>query len=154
MTNRIWFGVGALVLASCMAQGPSAYPLYPNPEHPRRDDEVGVLNGPIAVLDGQEVADLGQTFALLPGCHSFRLLRTMGDSNMSGAAYVRSLPQQIFALRIESGHFYSFDATVPQFTAPVGSYRFGFSDRGANGSVIEARYCDPATAPVAPKPGT
>src|SRR5690348_4539068 len=104
MTNPIWFAVGALVVASCMAQGSGAYPMYPNPEHPRRDDEVGVLNGPIAVLDGQEVADLGRTFALLPGCHSFRLLRTVGDSNVSGTGYVASLPQQMLALKIEAGH--------------------------------------------------
>jgi len=145
-------GVSVLAAAACMTQGPRAYPLYPDPEHPRPDSEVGILDAPVAVMDGQEVSDKGRTFALPPGCHAFRLLRTIGENGVgTGTGYVATLPQRIFTLDVRPGHSYSFDSNVSPFVASIGSWRCGFSDQVSDGSVTVAHECDGTALPSLPE---
>jgi hypothetical protein len=135
--------------AACMGAAPRAVPLYPDAEHPRRDDEVGVLTGPIAVIDGKEVADLGRTFALLPGCHTFRLQRTTGELGAAtGASYTASLPQVMISLDVHPAHTYSFDYIVQPFTAPDGKADMGFTDHFPDGSVTAAKMCNGTPLPT------
>jgi hypothetical protein len=135
--------------AACMGTAPRPVPLYPDPEHARRDDEVGVLTGPIALVDGKEVADLGRTFALLPGCHTFRLLRTMGElGTATGASYTAPLPQVLISIEVQPAHTYSFDYTVQAFTAPDGKADMGFSDHHPDGSVTAAKMCNGTPLPT------
>jgi hypothetical protein len=144
-------GALTLVLAAgaCMGTAPRAVPLYPDPEHPRRDDEVGVLTGPIAIIDGKEVADLGRTFALLPGCHTFRLLRTTGDvSTGTGMGYTAPLPQVLISLDVQPAHLYTFDYIVQPFTAPDGKADMGFTDHLPDGSVTAAKMCNGTSLPT------
>ncbi len=162
-------GVSALTFAACLNRGPRAYPLYPDPAHPRSDAEVGVLNGPMAAIDGRDVADEGQSFALLPGCHSFRLLPTTrkvaqsgGTLAQSSRSYVTPLPQQVFSLDVQPGHSYTFDSLIVQ---PPHSWGFGsvvynqtahadviwgISARRTDGSATVAHACDGSAFPVLP----
>ncbi len=139
----LWL-VASVAAGGCIVKEPAPYPLYPlrpNGE-PRANDEVGVLVGPIAVVDGQNVASKGQTFALLPGCHSLRFLKTTGEVNAgAGAAYVASLPQAMLSIAIEAGHYYVFEGTIHDVGSPVASGTVGFTDRGPDGSAAPARGC-------------
>ena len=163
-------GAATVTFAGCLSRGPRAYPLYPDPGHPRSDAEVGVLNGPMATIDGRDVADEGQTFALLPGCHSFRLLPTTrkvaqsgGTLAQSASSYLTTLPQQVFSLDVQPGQSYSFD-TLP--VQPPHSWGFGsvvynrsatydviwgISSHRTDGSATVARACDGSPFPVLPK---
>ena len=142
-------GVSTLTVAACMAEGPRAYPLYPDPEQPRPTTEVGVLEAPAAVIDGQDVIDKGRTFALLPGCHRFKLLRSIGEVGIgTGTGYRATLPQRTFTLDVKPGHSYAFDSAVGPFVAATGSWRWGFSDQPGDGSITIARECDGAALPA------
>jgi len=163
-------GVSTVTFVACLNRGPRAYPLYPDPARPRSDAEVGILNGPMAAIDEREVADKGQTFALLPRCHSFRLLPTTRKVNQPGGgtlaqssgSYVTTLPQQLFSLDVQPGISYSFESVVvqPPHSAGFGSVvrnqdvrydvAWGISARRADGSATVARACDGSAWPVLP----
>jgi hypothetical protein len=148
-TRLVACGLSTLAGAACMTQGPRAYPLYPDPEHPRPDAEVGLLEAPVAIIDGQEVFDKGRIFALLPGCHSFKLLRSIGENGVgTGIGYRATLPQRQFTLDVRPGHSYSFDSSVGPFVAATGSWRWGFSDRPGDGSITAAHECNGAALPA------
>ena len=128
-------------IVGCIVKDPEPYPLYPH-QKPRPDDQVGVLVGPLAVVDGQNVSGKGQTFALLPGCHSFRLLQTTGEINSgSGSGYITSLPQATLSVLIKAGHYYTFETTLHEVGAPVGSVSMGIADRQRDGAVTPAQGC-------------
>ena len=118
--------------------------------------EVTVL--PLAVIDGQEVADKGRTFALLPGCHSFRLLRTIGQvSARGGGGYAATLPQRVFSLDVQPGHSYLFHWHYPALGsvihpvyAPDASNSWGIFDHRRDGSARVARACDGSALPPLP----
>jgi hypothetical protein len=133
------FGL-SLAAGGCILHGSSPYPLTPDGEE-RPDDQVGVLIGPIAVVDGQSVSDKGRTFALLPGCHSFRLLRTVGQVEANGGGYVTTLPQKTLSIQVEPGHYYTLETTFYSSSAPVNSGTLGISDHRRDGSVTAALSC-------------
>jgi hypothetical protein len=138
--RMLWL-VASVAVGGCIVKEPAPYPLYPGGA-PRSNDDVGVVVGPIAVVDGQEVASKGQTFALLPGCHSLRLLKTTGEVNTSaGGTYVAQLPQETMSIAIERGHYYFFEATLHEVGSPVMSGTIGFSDRDSDGAVTPAHRC-------------
>ena len=129
----------SLAVGACIVKSSAPYPLYPD-GNPRPDNQVGILVGPLAVVDGQDVSGRGQTFALLPGCHSFRWLRTTGEVN-AGAGYVTSLPEQTLWISVEPGHSYTFETTLHEVGSPVGSATIGIADRRRDGSMTPARGC-------------
>jgi hypothetical protein len=109
------------LVAGCITHtAANAYPLYPDPETPRSNDEIGILNGPIAVVDGRDVSDHGRTFALAPGCHSFRLLAKDGNGKANGA-YIITLPQQTVTFWVRPRHFYAIDIKLRPATGEIGS---------------------------------
>jgi len=131
-----------LAICGCLTQEQHAYPLTPDGE-PRPDHEVGVLMGPIAAVDGRDVSSIkGKSFALLPGCHSFRLLATTGHSDNVGDWAVISLPQGAFAIRVQAGHSYTFETTMHEPGGPVSTVSMGFADHQRDGSVTRARGCN------------
>jgi len=139
-----------LSMPACVSQAPRGYPLYPDPELPRRDDEIGTLDAPVAKIDDRDVADKGRTFSLLPGCHTLRLVPSLSEVNSaSGMSYVAPLPQRTYSLNVEAGHFYSFDFIVNPFNAPDGSANYGFADHRGN-SVAAAHTCDGTPLPASP----
>ena len=133
-------GLLALLAAACITHSPAAYPLYPNSENERPADEIGIVNGPICVIDGQDVSDHGRSFALAPGCHSFRLLAKVGDSASNGAI-VMSLPQQTIRFLVQGGHVYSLDTNVNPATGPEATGSVGFVDHSSDGTVTTAERC-------------
>lgn len=88
-----------------------AYPLYPNPEQPRQPETLVRLEGPIAKVDGQEIASIGTAFALLPGCHVVALLRKIGESNGNGA-WSADLPPIVYAPQMIGGHSYEIEVVA------------------------------------------
>jgi len=139
-----------LSVGACITQGPPPYPLYPNAGQPRPDDQVGVLSGPFAVIDGQEVANKGQVFALLPGCHTLRLVQTTGEVN-PGGAYVTRLPQQTLSFQVEAGHRYFFETTMYGSSGgPVTTGTMAIFDHHPDGSATAALGCGASSTPVPP----
>jgi hypothetical protein len=97
--------------------------------------------GPITEVDGRDVSGKGKSFALLPGCHSFRLVRTSGQMDNSGGGYVTTLPQATFGITVEPGHYYTFETTVHDPSGPVSAVSMGITDHQSDGSVRPARGC-------------
>ena len=97
--------------------------------------------GPIASVDGRDVSGKGKSFALLPGCHSFRLVRTTGQMDNISSAYVTTLPQATLSIAVERGHYYTFETTVHDPGGPVGTVSMGIADHDSDGSVTSARGC-------------
>jgi len=139
MKSRRILSIGLLLaVGGCLTQSHQAYPLYPGSEP---DDEVGILMGPIAAVDGRDVSDKGKSFALLPGCHSFRLVRTTGHVDNTGGGYVTTLPQATFEILVQRGHYYTFETTVHDPGGPVGTMSMDIADHQRDGSVSSARGC-------------
>ena len=129
-----------LAISGCITEEQHAYPLYQGVERPH--DRVGILMGPIAEVDGKDISGKGKSFALLPGCHSFRLLATTGHSDNVGDWAVISLPQGAFAIRVQAGHSYTFETTMHEPGGPVSTVSMGFADHQRDGSVTRARGCN------------
>src|SRR5436190_1922642 len=120
-----------LVLSACITP-PRAYPLYAGAARERPASEVGTLSGPIAAIDGQDVSEKGR-IALLPGCHSFRLLRRIGQVSLPGGGYVATLPQQTFTIDVRAGHAYVIETIITPSSGPTGTLEFAASDRAPDG---------------------
>ena len=130
-----------LAIGGCLTQEQHAFPLTPDGE-PRPDNEVGILMGPIGAVDGHDVSSIkGKSFALLPGCHSFRFLRTTGSMDNNGGGYVTTLPQQTFAIIVQAGHSYTFETTWHNPGSPVSDVSMSIADHRRDGSVTAARGC-------------
>ena len=94
------FGLAALFASvpwGCGSIGQiRAYPLYANPEQPRQPQTLARLEGPIATVDGREVASKGTAFELLPGCHVVTLQRKIGQGS-DNAAWSADLGPIVYA---------------------------------------------------------
>ncbi len=88
-----------------------AYPLYANPEQPRQPQTLARLEGPIATVDGRDVASKGTVFELLPGCHVVTLRHKIGEGVDDGA-WSADLSTIVYAFRMRRGHRYSIDTSV------------------------------------------
>ena len=128
-----------LAVGGCLTEEQHAYPLYPGVERPH--DRVGILMGPIAEVDGRDISGKGKSFALLPGCHTFRLVRTTGQMDNISSGYVTTLPQAMLWLMVERGHYYTFETTINDPGGPVNAVSMGFADHQSDGSVKPARGC-------------
>src|ERR1017187_308401 len=109
------FGLAALFACVPMGCGSigqiRAYPLYANPEQPRPLQTLARLEGPIATVDGREVASKGTVFELLPGCHVVTLQRKIGAGSDDGA-WSADLSPIVYAFRMRRGHRYSIEPSV------------------------------------------
>ena len=106
------FALLAVVPSGCVRRGQGrAYPLYPNPDQPRQPETLVRLEGPIATVDGQEVASNGTAFDLLPGCHVVILRRKLGESNGNGA-WSADLPRIVYAFQTIGGHSYEIEVVA------------------------------------------
>jgi len=128
-----------LAAGGCLTEEQHAYPLYPGVERPH--DRIGILMGPIAEVDGRDISGKGKSFALLPGCHTFRLVRTTGQMDNISSGYVTTLPQATLWLMVERGHYYTFETTIHDPGGPVNAVSMGFADHQSDGSVKPARGC-------------
>jgi hypothetical protein len=134
--------VGALLVSACIVRAGEPRPLYPNPETPRRPDEVARLSGPIAAVDGQDVSRLGKSFALAPGCHIVRLVDKVGAINSSNSGgYVATIGGVIFALRMKASFSYEIEIQMRETSGPTGTLTIQAWERAADGSSV---------APLAP----
>jgi hypothetical protein len=129
-------------VAGCIVGGPPAYPLYKNPEYPRAHDEVAVLGGPLASVDGVNVRDKGGVFALSPGCHSYTFLTAEGRYLGRRGGNPVLLPGGLYATRFEAGHVYILDVGPSNSVGPY-RYRMRAVDRDPRGNVVIARACSP-----------
>jgi len=129
-----------LAVGGCLTEEQHAYPLYPGVERPR--ERVGILMGPIAEVDGRNISGMGKSFALLPGCHSFRLVRTTGQMDNTGSGYVTTLPQTTFRITVEPGHYYTFETTTHDPGGPVSAVSMSIADHQSDGSVKPTRGCN------------
>lgn len=85
-------------------------PLYPNGATARLPrNQVALVAGPIAKIDGQEVVDEGGRYELLPGCHVVELDRRMiaDGNNLSGGMYwTGQFPNATYAIHMKAGAHY------------------------------------------------
>jgi hypothetical protein len=99
-----------LALACHPAIEAPGVPLYPNGETTRLPrDQIALVAGPIAKIDGQEVVDQGGRYELLPGCHVVELDRRMtanGNSLTGGAYWTGQFPSTVYAIRMKAGARY------------------------------------------------
>jgi hypothetical protein len=98
----------ALACASSLGCAPSmdlaGMPLYPDAQGRLPRDRVARVYGPIAVLDGRDVAQLGDAYEVLPGCHGLLTRRESLDST----TYVTMLGKTSasFVVPLQAGHSY------------------------------------------------
>lgn len=112
------------LIPGCAAPGAETpgYPLYPNPQTRLPADQVARLVGtcsggeclqPIKWVDGQDVAQYGGAFDLLPGCH----IVTLSTNFVASSTYVTvtgSPAPMIFALRMKAGNRYVVQRDILQ----------------------------------------
>jgi hypothetical protein len=126
--------VPALAAVACVGQVRS-YPLYPKPEVQREPSKVARLTGPVATVDGVDVADKGMTFDVLPGCHVVTLLREIGESN-GNAAWMADLPPWVFAFKMRGGFAYSIEYQLRMGSAQHGSMAMSAVERNGFGNIV------------------
>jgi hypothetical protein len=101
--------VGAVALGCATSSARSGVPLYAGAEvtRPPRSDVAEVI-GPIAKVDGRDVADRGGWFELRPGCHVVELdRRPPNDVGLSSAVYFTGqFPLTTYVLRMKPGARY------------------------------------------------
>jgi hypothetical protein len=81
------------------------YPLYPVAGARLPREQIARLFGPIASVDGRDVATLGNAFEVLPGCH---VVLTRGDA-VESTNYVAVIGHpngRFFALTVKPGYTY------------------------------------------------
>ena len=119
---------------ACVGQVRS-YPLYPNPEVRREAGRVAKLTGPVATVDGVNVASKGKFFELAPGCHVVTLLRKIGEG-YENAAWSEDLPKLVFAFKMTAGNVYSIETRHQMGTNQNGSVFVSAVERDGSGMVI------------------
>ena len=104
----VWGGPG------CASGGPPAVPLYPDAESSRLPaGQVASVVGPIAMIDGRDVSQMGGWFDLLPGCHVIELQRQSSSSFILGAGGMHAkLAATVYALRMKAGAHYVIQQDV------------------------------------------
>jgi hypothetical protein len=108
-------------VAGCIVGGGHAgpHPLYPGERLPAAN--VATLYGPIATVDGRDVAGSSASFGayeLLPGCHVVKLLRSFGASS-SVEAWSVSLPELVYAIRMRAAYAYRIDFEHNDTSSPT-----------------------------------
>lgn len=116
---------------------PPGVPLYPNSATTRLPrNQVALVAGPIAKIDGQEVVDQGGRYELLPGCHVVELDRRMiaDGNNLSGGMYwTGQFPNATYAIHMKAGAHYEIRRDI-------------FADGQSGRVVLSAREEEPSGA--------
>jgi hypothetical protein len=102
--------------------GATPRPLYDGPT--RTAQEVAMLSGPVAKVDGVDVSEQGAVFALLPGCHVVTLQSRIGEGGVSGA-WSADVRKQVYAFRMKAGNSYSIDVRLLPGNHSVGTANVG-----------------------------
>jgi hypothetical protein len=102
--------------------GARTHPLYDGPTLPAQD--VAVLSGPVAKVDGVDVSEQGAVFALLPGCHVVTLQSQIGEGGVSGA-WSADVRKQVYAFRMKAGNSYVIDVRLLPGNHSVGTANVG-----------------------------
>jgi hypothetical protein len=114
--------------------------LYPGPELPV--GQVALLTGPVDSVDGVNVARLGTSFALLPGCHVVVLPKRIGEGSVSGA-WSADLGHKLYAFRMQAGRSYNIDIHLQRGndgvgTSTVGGAQVTASERDEQGKTLQS----------------
>jgi len=126
----------ALAAPACRRIGTTpAYPLYPN-AGAVPPDRLARLSGPIASVDGQDVATKGSSFDLLPGCHVVVLQHNIGEGSSSGA-WVATFGRLVYAFKMRPGHAYLVGSERGESTGPMTWVRIIARERGPEGRAVQ-----------------
>jgi hypothetical protein len=112
-----------LCLVACGAAGQRrGVPLYPTPAQPLEPNEVALLEGYVAEVDGEELGeeDVGGVFELLPGCHIVQTPPEWTRHQMDGAVMVETGVLR-FALPMRGGHSYEIRIVLGNESTETGS---------------------------------
>jgi hypothetical protein len=157
---------GVALLAACGHMGTTPHPLYDGLARPAQ--EVAVLSGPIATVDGVDVSRQGTLFSLLPGCHLVVLQSQIGEGGVSGA-WSADIPKRVYAFRMKAGNSYAIDASLlpgnhAVGTANVGGVKITAVEQDSRGKKVgtiaparseaEIESCQAWAADTEVKPGT
>lgn len=108
--------------SACGHMGATPRPLYDGPT--RTAQEIAMLSGPVAKVDGVDVSEQGAVFALLPGCHVVTLQSQIGEGGVSGA-WSADVRKQVYAFRMKAGNSYVIDVRLLPGNHSVGTANVG-----------------------------
>jgi hypothetical protein len=109
----------AIGCGSCLAGRGRGYPLYAT-DLARKPDEVAQLTGYVSKVDGNDVAEHGNAFELLPGCHIIVTPSEWGKVGESGGIIVKT-GHATFALPMKAARQYLVEVQA----GPVGGASAG-----------------------------
>jgi hypothetical protein len=133
--------LACLLPTGCIGSNPP-YPLYPNPDKERPSEEVAILMGEVAIVDGKDVSPNGRTFALEPGCHIVRTPKRVGGTSASGA-YWADIGEISFAMDMQAHHVYVVRINVATTSGMGGSVTVSVTHtRGQRASRSEPEHLD------------
>jgi hypothetical protein len=121
MRRLVSIGAALALAQACAHVGASLHPLYGGP--PRPANEVAILSGPIATVDGIDVSDQA-FFSLLPGCHIVVLQSSIGEGGVSGA-WSADIPKHVYAFRMKAGNSYAIKVRLLPGNHGVGTANVG-----------------------------
>jgi hypothetical protein len=107
---------------ACGHVGAPPHPLYAGPTRPA--NELAMLSGPVAKVDGIDVSHLGALFSLAPGCHVVELQSSIGEGGVSGA-WSADIPSHVYAFRMLAGRSYVIDLRLLPGNHGVGTANVG-----------------------------
>jgi len=111
------------------------YPLYPDPQVRREPGTVARLTGPVATVDGVDVAGHGNAFDLAPGCHVVTLVSKIGQSG-NNEAWSVDLPRWVYAFKMSGGHVYSIEHRVQVASNRNATVAVSAHERDGNGTIL------------------
>jgi hypothetical protein len=165
LVTRARLGVLALAIGLAGAAGAciehntkAAFPLYPAPR--REPDQVAILIGPIATVDGVEVPADRSSFELLPRCHVITTQTKLlafdpSTTNNPQGEVVGTLPRSSYAIYMQAGHTYAIERQVQQIGGNSATVNMTARDVAANGQTVNlspARSSAEVAACQAPPP--
>jgi hypothetical protein len=128
--------VAALALVtSCLTGTSRGHALYPATDPPPKREEVARLAGYVEHVDGQEVASLGSSFELLPGCHIVQTPSEWGSFGSVGGVIVKT-GHLVFALPMQAAHQYVIAIRTTYTSGPVGNAAIEATETDLEGNII------------------
>jgi hypothetical protein len=106
--------------AGCIARPVRGYPLYAANARPDAD-QVSLLAGYVARVDGRDVTSLGGAFELLPGCHLVETPVKWSKGTPTYGVLVATTGPLTFALRMTAGNRYEVKVAAGMPTGPTGT---------------------------------
>lgn len=127
-------GIGLAEVACASGPPPPGYPLYSNGGTRKPPGEVASVYGPIESIDGQDVAQHGSAFELLPGCHLVALSRDVVEGTNEITIW-GTAGTVVFALNMRPGHRYFLHRDVVQTAGGLG-LSIGGKEEDPHGNVL------------------